>query len=405
MSFQNEQSAHRSVTPGKPIFADALLRQVLSGTQLGGLIVEMPDGDRLKFDGPSPGPQARVTIHRWRCLWRLLTASDLGFAESYMDGDWSSPNLVSLLKFAGLNGLLAEPTRLHRLLGLAGKVRHALNRNTRRGSRRNISAHYDLGNCFYRQWLDPGMSYSSALFSSPAQTLDEAQDAKLARVIELLEVSGAERVLEIGCGWGGLAERLLERSDCSLTGLTLSIEQLGWAERRLRERGLLDRCELRLQDYRDARGTFDRIVSIEMLEAVGEAYWPAYFSTLWDRLRPGGVAVLQVITIDECRFDDYRRRPDFIQKHIFPGGMLPTPQIIEREAANAGLRLVSEEFFGESYARTLGEWQRRFQKSWPEIEVLGFDRRFKRTWEYYLAYCRAGFECGALNVGLYKFIR
>lgn len=405
MPHQQEQSAQRSIASEKRSLAEASFRQVFRGLECGQLVVEMPDGERLTFDGPSPSPQARVTVHRWRCLWRLLTASDLGFAESYMDGDWSSPNLVGLLKFACLNSMIAEPTRLHRLLGLGSKVRHALNRNTRGGSRRNVSAHYDLGNHFYRLWLDPGMNYSSALFSSPAQTLDEAQDAKLARVIDLLELSGGERVLEIGCGWGGLAERLLEQNDCSLTGLTLSIEQLAWAVRRLRDRGLLDRSELRLQDYRDVSGTFDRIVSIEMLEAVGKAYWPAYFSTLWDRLRPGGIAVLQVITIDERRFDAYVRRPDFIQKHIFPGGMLPTTQIIEREAANAGLRLISEEFFGECYARTLGEWQRRFQKSWPHIEYLGFDRRFKRTWEYYLAYCQAGFECGALNVGLYKFDR
>jgi cyclopropane-fatty-acyl-phospholipid synthase len=249
------------------------------------------------------------------------------------------------------------------------------------------------------------MSYSAGVYSSAGQTLEEAQGGKLDRVLDLLAMSGGERVLEIGCGWGSLAERILERSDCSLTGLTLSAEQLAFAQRRLRNRGLLDSCDLRLQDYRDVRGTFDRIVSIEMLEAVGEAYWPTYFEILRDRLRPSGTAVLQVITIDDARFEDYRRRPDFIQKYIFPGGMLPTTRIIQRESARAGLQVVTKELFGQSYARTLDEWRCRFQKAWPRIERQGFDERFKRTWEYYLSYCQAGFETGTLNVGLYKLTR
>jgi cyclopropane-fatty-acyl-phospholipid synthase len=209
-------------------------------------------------------------------------------------------------------------------------------------------------------------------------------------------------VLEIGCGWGGLAERIVERFRCHLTGLTLSQRQLVFACRRLRERGLLNKSDLRLQDYRDVSETYDRIVSIEMLEAVGEAYWPTYFTKLRAALRSGGMAVIQVITIDEARFETYRRRPDFIQHYIFPGGMLPTVAIVEREIAAAGLQLVSSEFFGPSYARTLAEWQRRFQRRWPAIAALGFDERFKRTWEYYLSYCQAGFEAGTVSVGLYK---
>jgi len=280
-----------------------------------------------------------------------------------------------------------------------------MNRNTRRGSRRNIAAHYDLGNEFYEQWLDPGMTYSAGLVSLANQTLEEAQDAKLDRVLSLLDLAGGESVLEIGCGWGSLAERMIDRHDCTVTGITLSAEQLAFAQGRLRDRTVAGRCDLRLQDYRDVRGTFDRIVSIEMLEAVGEAYWPTYFEKLQNCLRPGGAAVLQVITIDEARFDYYHRRPDFIQKYIFPGGMLPTTEIIEREIEKAGLQLVAKEFFGESYARTLEEWQRRFQDAWPAIKALGFDARFKRTWEYYLAYCQAGFDTGAINVGLYKIAR
>ena len=218
-------------------------------------------------------------------------------------------------------------------------------------------------------------------------------------------MTGGESVLEIGCGWGNLAERLIARYRCRLTGLTLSARQLEFARNRLRGRGLDHYGDLRLQDYREVRGSYDRIVSIEMLEAVGVAYWPAYFKQLRSSLRPGGIGVLQVITIDEQRFESYRRRPDFIQKYIFPGGMLPTTKILEQEIAAAGLRLISREHFGESYARTLEEWQRRFARAWPELKSLGFDERFKRTWDYYLAYCRAGFETGNVNVGLYKLCR
>jgi len=220
-----------------------------------------------------------------------------------------------------------------------------------------------------------------------------------------LEMSGGERVLEIGCGWGSLAERIIKRFGCNLTGLTLSARQLEVARARLRKLDLLEHSDLRLQDYRDVRGMYDRIVSIEMLEAVGTAYWSTYFEQLRANLRPGGIAVLQVITIDEKRFGDYQRRPDFIQKYIFPGGMLPTTEIIAHEIAAAGLQLVTREFFGDSYARTLQEWLRRFQQAWPAIKAMGFDNRFKRSWEYYLAYCQAGFEAEIINVAFYKIKR
>ena len=229
--------------------------------------------------------------------------------------------------------------------------------------------------------------------------------AKLDRVSELLELSGGETVLEIGCGWGALAERLIEQHGCRLTGITLSERQLTFANKRLADRALDRLADLRLQDYRDTGGKFDRIVSIEMLEAVGPAYWPAYFDKLRAALQPGGLAVLQVITIGDDYFESYRRRPDFIQKYIFPGGMLPTREIIEREVADADLRLCSCEFFGTSYRRTLDEWLRRFERAWPAIEALGFDARLKRIWEYYLAYCEAGFDTGILDVGLYKIKR
>ena len=409
MSMQNEQTVTRSINPalslGKNSIAEAFLRSIVGKVECGGLVIETPAGNRLVLSGRHSGPQAKVTIHSWRFLWRVITSWDIGFADAYIAGEWSSPNLADLLRLACNNSGMVEALNLLRAPRLWLRLRHAMNRNTRRGSRRNIAAHYDLGNEFYARWLDGGMTYSAGMFSSANQTLEEAQVAKLDRVLSLLDLAGGESVLEIGCGWGSLAERMIDRHDCTVTGITLSAEQLAFAQGRLRDRNVAGRCDLRLQDYRDVRGTFDRIVSIEMLEAVGEAYWPTYFEKLQNCLRPGGAAVLQVITIDEARFDYYHRKPDFIQKYIFPGGMLPTTGIIERETEEAGLQLVAKEFFGEGYARTLEEWQRRFQDAWPAIKALGFDERFKRTWEYYLAYCQAGFETGSINVGLYKIVR
>ena len=282
---------------------------------------------------------------------------------------------------------------------------HRVRANTRRGSRRNIAAHYDLGNEFYSRWLDRSMTYSSALFSAPDQSLEDAQQAKIDRAIALMDIRGGERVLEIGCGWGGMAERLIARHGCTVTGLTLSAEQLAYARQRLESQGLGARADLRLQDYRDVNEQFDRIVSIEMLEAVGESYWPAYFAALRNCLVPGGTAVLQGITIEEQRFEAYRKTPDFIQRYIFPGGMLPTISAMQREIERAGLALVSLETFGLSYARTLNAWQQRFQRAWPDIQQFGFGPRFKQMWEYYLAYCEAGFRRGAVDVGLYRIKR
>ena len=405
MSLQQQQATPfegDSSPASRSLFA-VLLRRILPRLEYGRLVVDTPTGERLVFEGRQPGAHAQLRIRRWKSLWRAATGGDIGFAESYLAGEWSSPNLTALMTFMLQNTDASESARRLQVPPILRRLRHALNRNTRRGSRRNISAHYDLGNEFYAHWLDPSMSYSSGLFSGFGQTLEHAQEAKLERVFNLLELSGGEEVLEIGCGWGGLAERMIEKHQCKLTGLTLSARQLEFAHERLRARGLAQYGDLRLQDYRDVQESFDRVVSIEMLEAVGAAYWSTYFKQLRTNLRPNGIAVIQAITIDEQRFDAYRSRPDFIQKYIFPGGMLPTRSIIERQALAAGLELVSIELFGESYARTLSEWQRRFQDAWPDIERLGFDRQFKRTWEYYLAYCQAGFEAAALNVGLYKF--
>lgn len=332
---------------------------------------------------------------------RLLFGGDVGFAEAYIDGDWSTPDLATLIELAALNEhALSEVTAGRRFARFLHRVKHLLRTNTKRGSRRNIEAHYDLGNDFYKLWLDRGMTYSSALYASKKQQLDDAQENKLSRIMDLLSLKGGERVLEIGCGWGRLAERLSIERNAHVTGLTLSPSQLAIAQQRLRMAGA-DKSELRLQDYRDVTEKFDRVVSIEMIEAVGEKYWPTYFGKIADVLKPGGRAVLQVITIANERFDSYRRNADFIQRYVFPGGMLPSPAVMLDQIAQARMQFTSLENFGESYARTLNAWNKRFQRVWPEVEAMGYSRRFKRTWEYYLGYCEGGFRSKAIDVGLY----
>jgi cyclopropane-fatty-acyl-phospholipid synthase len=381
----------------------ALLVGLGSRITVGRLAVETPDGERLDFGGHAPGPAAAIVIRRWRALPRILIGGDIGFANGYIEGDWSTPDLTAVIELAirnesglgkSFNGSL--PSRLrHRL-------KHLRRRNTPRKSRRNISAHYDLGNDFYAAWLDPSMTYSSALFRPGRETLEGAQEAKNERIAELLDMKGARNVLEIGCGWGALAEKLAREHDCRVTGITLSTEQLAYATERMKQAGLAERATLRLEDYRKVGGEFDRIVSIEMLEAVGEEHWPRYFGVLRDRLIAGGIAVLQVITIADERFETYRRGADFIQSYIFPGGMLPSPGAIRREVERAGLELLSSETFGLDYAQTLAEWRRRFQAAWPKLHSQGLASSFKQMWEYYLAYCEAGFRTATIDVGLYR---
>jgi cyclopropane-fatty-acyl-phospholipid synthase len=283
-------------------------------------------------------------------------------------------------------------------------LRHFGHANTRTGSRKNIAFHYDLGNAFYQCWLDPSMTYSSALYAGPFETLEDAQARKFRRIAELLDIGGENEVLEIGCGWGALAICLAQKCR-SMKCVTLSAEQLAYAKGRVRENGLEDKIKLELRDYRDIAGSFDRIVSIEMVEAVGEAFWPDYFQALHDRLRPGGIVVLQAITIDESRIESYRKSPDFIQRHVFPGGMLPTRSAIVREAEKVGLAFSFSERFGESYARTLSEWRRRFLASRKSVEAMGFSEEFQRMWDYYLSYSEGGFRAGVVDVGFYGFRR
>ena len=381
------------------------LRQVLAVLQIGRLRVTLPSGEEIDCEGSSPGVEADLTIHKWRALRRLASGGDIGFAKSYIDGDWSTSDLTRLIELVAVNGpdIVARMSG-HALFRAANWLSHLRRANTRAGSRRNIEEHYDLGNDFYRLWLDGSMLYSSAVYAGETDTLEEAQRRKMDHILELLDVSPGQSVLEIGCGWGALACEIARKADVRVTGITLSPSQLAFAADRVRTRRLEERVDLRIEDYRDTRGQFDRIVSIEMIEAVGLKYWPSYFDTLGKGLKPGGVSVVQAITISEDRFEAYRARPDFIQRFIFPGGFLPTKSALALAATRAGLELRETRHFGASYALTLREWRKRFVQAWPQIRELGFDDQFKRLWEYYLCYCEAGFKTGAIDVGLYAFV-
>lgn len=401
-----EQPGIQSGSPLLPGAIAQIMTRLFERFSAGALTVELPTGERVHKKANQAGPEAIMRLVRWRALRRLLANGDIGFAEGYIEGDWTTPNLTDLFEWAHLNEAALTPiwsgSRLERFID---RLRHARRKNTRRGSRRNIQDHYDLGNDFYAAWLDNSMNYSSALYTTPDMTLEAAQSAKLERVIDLLDPAPDLRVLEIGCGWGALAERLIETHSCHVTGLTLSREQQQWAQKRLSGSAYTKQSEILLKDYRDETRQFDRIVSIEMFEAAGESYWKKYFEKLRACLRPGGVAVLQVITIEADRFDSYRRRPDFIQRYIFPGGMLPTVAHMQNLAAETGLELASAEWFGNSYARTLKDWRDRFGRTAATLPEPYCTARFRNMWEYYLAYCEVGFRHGAIDVGLYQLKR
>ena len=358
----------------------------------GGLLeVRLPDASSTLFGDGHHG--VTLDVHNEAMFGQVLARGDIGLAEAYLDGAWDSTDLTGLLKLLADNrdGLARAVFGSWRAL-LAARLRHLLNRNSRAGSRRNIMAHYDLGNAFYGLWLDPGMSYSSGLFQAGDDgSLASAQDAKYRRILERLQARPGQSILEIGCGWGGFAEMAIQ-AELQLTGLTLSPAQLEWARNRVPQ------ADLRLQDYRDTRESFDHVVSIEMFEAVGERWWPSYFKTLARALKPGGKAVVQSITIRDDLFSTYRRGTDFIQQYIFPGGMLPSRSEFRRVAAKAGLVVRDEHAFGLDYARTLAEWRSAFEANWPRIETLGFDERFRRLWNFYLCYCEAGFRAGSVDV-------
>ncbi len=383
-----------------------MVLNALTKLEFGCLTLTLPDGSQHAFGhADGTGPYASIAVKRRRAFRRFALGGDLGLAASYIDGDWTSPDLTAVFDVAIANEnspmIWSTGTFFSRAVN---RVKHLSRANTRRGSRRNIAYHYDLGNAFYSKWLDPTMTYSSAYYADPSMSLEQAQVAKYDRILELGEIGPGHRVLEVGSGWGGFACHAAARG-AEVHGITVSREQLAHSKEKAGTSNAAVPPRFSFVDYRDVQGTYDRIVSIEMLEAVGERNWPDYFAMLRDRLNPGGIATVQVITIDDERFAAYRKGADFIQRYIFPGGVLLSPQIMRRLSDAAGLVQEETEFFRLSYARTLAEWNKRFQNAWPDVAELGFDLPFKRMWEYYLSYCEAGFKAGNIDVGLFKIRR
>lgn len=365
----------------------------------GTLDVTLPDGRRLRCGGAEPGPAAAMTVHNYGFAWRFLNGGDIGIAESYLRREWDTPDLTKFLYLFCVNHEIIQALLGDKpLMRLVQNVRHWFNRNTRRQARKNIYAHYDIGNAFYSAWLDPSMTYSSALFEDGTPDLTAAQNNKYRRLAEAINLQPGQKVLEIGCGWGGFAEFAAKNYDAKVVGLTISTEQRDFARKRIHEAGLSDKVEIRFQDYRDERDQYDRIASIEMIEAVGEQFWPQYFGQLRDRLKPGGFAGIQAITIQDRFFQSYRREVDFIQRYVFPGGMLPSPDVLKSLGDKFGVPVIRERIFGQDYAKTLASWRDNFRAAWPNLTPLGFDERFRRLWEYYLAYCEAGFLSGNIDV-------
>ena len=377
-----------------------LLRLLTANWSAGRLTVRLPNGAIHQLEGDTPGPSAVLEVRDYGFARRVLAAGDIGFAEGYMAREWETPHLAALLEV-----LVRNQEHIGRLFRGNGMIRavnwlaHRMNRNSRTGSRRNIHAHYDLGNAFYAAWLDPSMTYSSARFSRAGMALEAAQREKYAALARTMDLQAGQSVLEIGCGWGGFAEFAAREVGARVTGITISQQQYDFARQRLFNAGLSEQADIRLVDYRDVEGRFDRVASIEMFEAVGQEYWPAYFSKIHEVLAPGGRAGLQIITIDDAHFGGYRKRADFIQKYIFPGGMLPSEAALKPVIDRAGLAWGAVERFGRDYAETLKLWDQRFQAAWPEISrMAGFDERFRRLWRFYLAYCEAGFRFGRTDV-------
>ncbi len=373
---------------------------VLARFKRGRLDMSLPDGRTLRFIGKEPGPEAAMIVHDQTFARAVAARGDIGFAEVFMDGKFDTPDLPTLLEYFNDNwedlGTLAIGNAIAQFVT---NLRHVLRSNTKKGSKRNILAHYDLGNDFYAAWLDPTMTYSSALFTSPDQTMIEGQLAKYRAIARNLQLKSGDSVLEIGSGWGGFAEVAAKEFGARVTSITISDAQHDYATKRMRDAGLEGQVEIALKDYRDLTGQYDAVASIEMFEAVGEEYWPGYFAKIAEVLKPGGRAALQIITIDEKYFDEYRRRADFIQRYIFPGGMLPSPARLREESERAGLEFAVDQMFGKSYARTLDEWAHRFDAAWDRIKGGKFDEQFRRLWLYYLGYCSAGFRTGRIDVG------
>ena len=359
----------------------------------------LPDGRRFRAEGSKPGPVAEVTINNPDVFARLVREGDLGFCDAYLDGWWTTPDLQAFMDFIHAdNDDMYDGFPGMALVRAWEKARFWFQSNTKRQALKNISYHYDLGNDFYSLWLDDTMTYSSALFNTSQESLEKAQIAKYASMVDQMGVKPGDHVLEIGCGWGGFAEYAAKERGLKVTGLTISKEQLEYAKKRIKNKGLSDKVNFKLQDYRDETGVYDGVASIEMFEAVGEKYWPVYFDKIKQCLKPGKQATLQIITIQDARWDVYRKSVDFIQKYIFPGGMLPSPSVLRQEIHRAGLSVQHSIEFGKSYSQTLRRWFEVFNNKWDNISAMGFDDRFRRMWNFYLTSCAATFESGNCDV-------
>jgi len=383
---------------GLPRYFAQVFRRA-QGIQCGRLDATLPDGRVFRVEGSKPGPVAALEIHNPDVFARLLREGDLGFAEAYLDGWWSTPDLMSFMQFISAgNDAVYEGFRAEGIARVYERIRFWLKSNTRTQAKRNIEAHYDLGNDFYALWLDETMTYSSAMFEHGQESLEKAQIRKYAHLVDEMGARPGDHVLEIGCGWGGFAEYAARERGLRVTALTISRAQHDYAVERIRRAGLQDRVEIRLQDYRDETGTYDGIASIEMFEAVGQRYWPTYFETVRERLKPGAKATLQIILIEDRRWERYRKSVDFIQRYVFPGGMLPSPTVLREEIRKAGLAVQNSVEFGPDYGQTCRRWYETFNERWNDVAALGFDARFKRMWDFYLASCAAGFEHAICDV-------
>ncbi len=359
----------------------------------------LPDGRRFRIEGAQAGPAAEIIIHDNDIFARLIREGDLGFSEAYLEGGWSTPDLQAFMDLVQIgNNTVYDGFPAMALVRAYERLRFWLQSNTKKGSRRNIAYHYDLGNDFYRLWLDDSMTYSSAIFTTGQENLEAAQRAKYASMVDQMGTKAGDHVLEIGCGWGGFAEYAARERGLKVTALTISQAQYDFAVARIKAAGLENQVTVKLQDYRDERGIYDGIASIEMFEAVGEKYWPVYFDTLRARLKPGASATLQIITVADNRFNSYRKTVDFIQKYIFPGGMLPSLSVLRSQVERAGLTFAHSIEFGPSYSQTLRRWNENFNRVWPQVSNMGFDDRFRRMWEYYLTSCAGAFEGGICDV-------
>lgn len=358
----------------------------------------LSDGRVFRAEGRTAGPVAELHLHNDDIFARLLREGDLGFCEAYLDEWWSTPDLIGFLDLVHANDALFDGYPGGGIVRAWERFRFWMQSNSKRQARKNISHHYDLGNEFYGLWLDDTMTYSSALFETGQESLEKAQELKYASMIDQMGAQPGDHVLEIGCGWGGFAEYAARERGLRVTGLTISQEQFTYAQERIARAGLTDQVDFKLQDYRDETGSYDGIASIEMFEAVGEKYWPVYFDAVRERLKPGKTATLQIITVQHKRWEVYRRGVDFIQKYIFPGGMLPSPVVLRQEVERAGLQVVRSLEFGESYSHTLRRWHETFNGCWDDVAALGFDDRFRRMWNFYLASCAATFHSGNCDV-------